>query len=69
MGDGLEWLKLLTNRFAAYLTTPAESKKEQKQRRKQAREPWGVRWFGLLAVGVQLWWQERKKNKPHVPGS
>ncbi|MGG1314642.1 MULTISPECIES: YqzE family protein [Cohnella] len=69
MNDGLEWLKWVANRFAVYLTTPAESRKELRRQRKQIREPWGVRWFGMLAVGIQLWWQDRRKNKPHVPGS
>jgi len=66
MKDGADLLKDVTGKIVAYLTTPAP------QRSKPARprgEHWLTHWFGMVPMGVQLWWQERKKEKPHVSGS
>lgn len=65
MGSGSDLLKDVTGKVAAYLTTPAQ---ERKAAMKRTGEPWMTQWFGMVPMGVQLWWQERKKEKPHVSG-
>ena len=39
------------------------------QPRAEVREPWMHKWFGMVPMGVQLWWRSRKREKPHAPGS
>lgn len=58
MGDGSDLLKYMTNRVATYLTTPQAS-----ARSKSNRLPWTTRWFGMVPMGMQLWWED-KRGKP-----
>lgn len=61
MGDGTDLLKYVTNRVALYLTTPHEP-----SARKSNRLPWTTQWFGMVPMGMQLWWDEKreKRGKP-----
>ncbi|MEK0315763.1 YqzE family protein [Cohnella sp. 56] len=67
MSDTTDYIKFVADRTVAYLSLPAE---ERRQRRHRRREPWIVRWFGLLLpLGIRIWWSGRKKNeKPAAPG-
>jgi hypothetical protein len=64
MGSGSDLLKDVTGKVVTYLTTPAQ---ERKAASKRGGAPLMTQWFGMVPMGVQLWWQERKKEKPHVP--
>ncbi|MFC5704010.1 YqzE family protein [Cohnella faecalis] len=66
MSDGSDLLKYVTQRVVTYMDTPAEGQ-SRKERRKR-KEPWATRWFGqLLPLGISLWWNGRKRNKPYPP--
>jgi|HigsolmetaGSP12D_1036236.scaffolds.fasta_scaffold00431_5 hypothetical protein len=63
-----EWLKYVAQKAVVYLTTPAAPK--ESRRAKPRKESWATRWFGtVLPAGLVLWWRERRKSKPHAPGS
>ncbi|CAI6050299.1 YqzE family protein [Cohnella sp. JJ-181] len=67
MSDTTDYLKFVAERSVAYLNLPAD---ERRARRKKKREPWQVRWFGLLLpLGLRIWWMSRNKDKePAAPG-
>jgi len=57
-----DYLKYMTERAVAYWSPEAA---ELRQARKLRREPWTTRWFGILPLGVSMWWGqlELRKNK------
>lgn len=59
-----DYLKYMTEKAVAYWSPGAA---ELRQARKQQREPWATRWFGVLPLGVSMWWgqMELRKNKNH----
>lgn len=67
MSEGTDLLKLVTNRVAAYLTTPAE----EKEKPSKPRVHWTTQWFGMVPMGMQIWWDDKrgKTDKPQAPGS
>lgn len=52
-----EWIEYLLERFLWYLETPRAERKELKR---QHREPWGYRWFGLIPFSVKMAWNQHK---------
>ncbi|CAM3802001.1 YqzE family protein [Cohnella lubricantis] len=58
MGEGSDLLKYMTHRAATYLTTPPAPAE-----RKANRLPWTTQWFGMVPMGMQLWWED-KRGKP-----
>lgn len=60
-----DYIKYLTEKVVHYMDTPAEVRKEQRSLTKSAREPWLVRWFGLVPLSVLLWWNRRRQKKEH----
>lgn len=50
MASSDELIKYITERFVSYMDTPKEARK-----RKQSREPWTTRWFGMIPFSVSLW--------------
>ncbi|KKO52768.1 YqzE family protein [Paenibacillus sp. DMB20] len=50
MASSDELIKYITERFVSYMDTPKEARK-----RKQGREPWSTRWFGMIPFSVSLW--------------
>ena len=55
-----EWVKYMTERFVAYMDTPREERKKNRESAKTAKEPWLTRWFGIAPIGFAIWW--RGKN-------
>ncbi|THF76591.1 YqzE family protein [Cohnella fermenti] len=68
--EGRELVKAMAKRMETILTTTAEEREPERQRKRSRRLPWYAQLFGtLLPMGMHLWWLERRKNKPHYPGS
>lgn len=63
MGDNSDYLKYMTERFVGLLDRSPEAT-GLRQERKQAREPWATRWFGVLPLGVSMWWGKLEARKP-----
>jgi hypothetical protein len=66
MMEGSDYLKYMTERVVSYLDAPA-TEEEGKLNRKISRESWLTRWFGVLPMGLMMWWGNKtdKKNKTH----
>jgi hypothetical protein len=45
-----EYLKYLTKRFVEYVETPGEVRRQ----RKENREDWMTRWFGVIPVSIRM---------------
>lgn len=45
-----ELIKFLTQRFVQYLETP----RDERRKRRQAKEPWTVRWFGMIPLSLRI---------------
>lgn len=66
MMESSDYLKYMTERVVSYLDNTAADE-EAKPDRKISREPWLSRWFGVLPIGLMMWWGNKmdKKNKTH----
>lgn len=60
-----DYIKYLTEKVVAYMDTPRDVRKEKKVLLKSTREPWPVRWFGMVPLSVHIWWEKRKRKKEH----
>jgi hypothetical protein len=61
-----KYLKYMTERVVSFLDTPSEEE-EAKLDKKISREPWLTRWFGVIPMGLMMWWAQKanKKKKTH----
>lgn len=62
MGDNADYLKYMTEKVVGMLDRSPEAI-GQRQERKQLREPWATRWFGVLPLGVSMWWGKLDARK------
>lgn len=61
MASGDELIKYITERVVHYIDTPKEARK-----RKQSREAWSTRWFGMIPFSMSLWKEDlsaRRKKR------
>ncbi|MFK7693107.1 YqzE family protein [Paenibacillus sp. HJGM_3] len=58
-----EWIKYITEQVVTYIETPADVRKEQRQNQKIRREPWSIRWFGMIPLALQFWFGSRRKKR------
>jgi hypothetical protein len=66
MAKGEELVKYVTQRVVTYMDTPPEERKQRRMERKQYRESWESRWFGMLPMAISLFigGRLRKKTPP-----
>lgn len=59
-----DWVTFLLERFVWYMETPRSERKELKRSR---REPWSIRWFGLVPFSMKmaLSKQRRMRGRPN----
>ncbi|MFD0670769.1 YqzE family protein [Cohnella sp. GCM10027633] len=66
MSDSTDYVKYVTEKFVGYLDKSPEAV-ESRQEKKQHREHWATRWFGVVPLGVSMWWgnfdSRRNKNR------
>ncbi|MEK8130505.1 YqzE family protein [Paenibacillus filicis] len=65
MGKSDELVKYVTERVVRYIDTPREVRKQARAGRKETRERWEVRWFGMLPLALGMWrkrWFGRKEK-------
>ncbi|WP_159887195.1 YqzE family protein [Paenibacillus puerhi] len=55
MGKGDELVKYVTERVVRYMDTPKEVRRQVRAGRKESREHWEVRWFGMLPLAIRMW--------------
>lgn len=61
MAKGEEIVKYVTQKVVEYIDTPPEDRKQQRMTRKQAQEPWSVRWFGMIPMSLHVMFRRNKK--------
>lgn len=61
MAKGEEIVKYVTQKVVEYIETPSETRKER--RRNRRREPWTMRWFGLIPMSISMLIGSRKRKK------
>ncbi|GIP37926.1 hypothetical protein J31TS4_12060 [Paenibacillus sp. J31TS4] len=58
-----EFVQYLTERVVVYIDTPREVRRQLRQeRRSRYKEPWPLRWFGLLPYALSMWISQRKRR-------
>lgn len=59
-----DWVTFLLESFVWYMETPRSERKELKRSR---REPWSIRWFGLVPFSMKmaLSKQRRMRGRPN----
>lgn len=56
MAKSDELVKYLTVQVVKYIETPKEVRKQARAGRKEMREQWQYRWFGMLPVTFRVWY-------------
>ncbi|MED4601759.1 YqzE family protein [Paenibacillus validus] len=66
MVKGDELAKYVIERVVRYMETPKEVRKQARAGRKELKEHWEVRWFGMLPLALRMWsgrWGRRKEKE------
>ncbi|WP_199619653.1 YqzE family protein [Paenibacillus alkalitolerans] len=63
MAKGEELVKYVTEKVVSYIDMPPEERKHRKLERKQTREPWGTRLFGMLPMALSMFFGSRRNKK------
>jgi len=62
--------KLAAEKLIYTLETPREVRREQKAQRRVQREPWTMRYFGMLPMSLHVWWSGRRSRRgKNTPGA
>jgi hypothetical protein len=56
-----DYVKYLTQTFVQYMDQPKEERKKVKEERKENKQPFMLRWFGILPYALMY---SVKKRKP-----
>ncbi|PAF32402.1 YqzE family protein [Paenibacillus sp. 7516] len=57
MAKSDELVKYITQRVVHFMDTP----KEERKGRSKVKEPWAMKWFGMLPFAVSLWVGKKEK--------
>jgi hypothetical protein len=55
LAQGIEWIKLITEKLLHYMETPRKERIQTRAIKKESRVPWKYRWFGMLPVAIEMW--------------
>jgi 5'(3')-deoxyribonucleotidase len=58
MAKSDELVKYITQRVVHYIDTP----KDERKARTKAKEPWTMKWFGMIPFAVSLWVGKKEKS-------
>jgi hypothetical protein len=53
--ESSDYLKYMTEKVVTYLDKDNQTE-EQEESVKKKREPWLTRWFGVIPMGIMMWW-------------
>ncbi|WEK55486.1 MAG: YqzE family protein [Candidatus Cohnella colombiensis] len=67
MSSKTKYVRYMTEKVVRYLDQAPEQV-EKRQERKRMREPWLTRWFGVVPMGMLMWWRtvDHKREKSNV---
>lgn len=57
-----DYVKFMTQEIVQYMDKPKDDRKKQRQQKKRERQPFAVRWFGVLPYAL-IMMKRRQKNK------
>ncbi|MBP2001253.1 hypothetical protein J2Z69_002296 [Paenibacillus shirakamiensis] len=57
MASGEEIVMLITEKVVHYVETPKAERIREHEKEKQTKEPWSRKWFGMIPLGIELWWE------------
>lgn len=53
----------MTQQFVSYMDAPKADRKQKRQQRREEREPFLNRWFGMLPLSAALFYRQVKKKR------
>ncbi|MGF7031461.1 hypothetical protein J2T17_002372 [Paenibacillus mucilaginosus] len=62
MAKGDELVKYLTVQVIKYFETPKEERKLKRAGKREAREQWQYRWFGMLPLALSMWLEPLRRG-------
>jgi hypothetical protein len=57
---GEDLLQYVTEKLVVYASTPRQERRETRSHR-PLKEPWSVRWFGMLPLSLKIWRNTHRK--------
>ncbi|GAA3322015.1 hypothetical protein GCM10020331_040210 [Ectobacillus funiculus] len=66
-----DYVKFVTQQFVSYMDSPKQERKQKREERRNVRDPFLVRWFGILPLSLALLYkelrmkQENRKKRMH----
>jgi hypothetical protein len=58
-----DYVKFVTQQFVAYMDRPKSDRQQKREQRKREREPFLVRWFGILPLCITLYYNKIRQSK------
>lgn len=53
----------MTQQFVSYMDAPKADRKQKRQQRREEREPFLNRWFGMLPLSAAVFYRQVKKKR------
>ncbi|MCP1125143.1 YqzE family protein [Bacillus sp. AFS018417] len=58
-----DYIRYMTQQFVSYMDAPKADRKQKRQQRREEREPFLNRWFGMLPLSAALFYRQVKKKR------
>lgn len=59
-----DYIRYMTQQFVSYMDAPKADRKQKRQQRREEREPFLNRWFGMIPLSASLFYRKvTKKGK------
>jgi hypothetical protein len=58
-----DYIRYVTQQFVSYMDAPKADRKQKRQQRREEREPFLNRWFGMLPLSAAVFYRQVKKKR------
>ncbi|MEI4829253.1 MULTISPECIES: YqzE family protein [Bacillus] len=58
-----DYIRYMTQQFVSYMDAPKADRKQKRQQRREEREPFLNRWFGVLPLSAAVFYRQVKKKR------
>ncbi|MGF9963142.1 YqzE family protein [Bacillus rhizoplanae] len=58
-----DYIRYMTQQFVSYMDAPKADRKQKRQQRREEREPFLNRWFGMLPLSAAIFYRKVKKKR------
>lgn len=55
-----DYVKFVTQQFVRYIDQPKEERIQQRRKRKEERDSFVHRWFGVIPFAIMMWYRKKK---------